>query len=109
MKKRIDIFDRLDASRGKLPDFLRGYWMIYWIIPWSLLFALSLFSNAASVAFWLWPLVSISLIIIRFFDIFVYRGTTFFGYPAGERHFWRYFFIAWIPTIAGELFTFLAH
>lgn len=104
--KRINILDRLDASRGELPDFLRSYWMIYWFLPWLVLLTLSFLNELTSILYFLWPIISVSMLIVRYIDIFTYKGTTFFGYPAGHKDFFRYIFWVWVPTIIGEAITY---
>lgn len=101
-----NIFERMDVSRGDLPDFLRNYWVYQWIIPWLLLLALTLAGYLKIIMLFTWPLVSISMITARYFDIFNYKGTTLSGYPAGASTFFHYVFIALIPTIIGELISY---
>ncbi len=102
-----NIFERMDVSRGDLPDFLRSYWMYNWIILWLFLLALTVAGYFKNIIWFAWPIISLTMIIARYFDIYHYRGMTLKGYPAGVNTFYNYIFIAFVPTVVGEIISYL--
>lgn len=100
-----NIFERMDVSRGAFPDFLRSYWIYKWMMPWLFTMAINLGNYINQLAFYLWPIIYLTMVIARYLDIFKYRGTTFSGYPAGAYSFQKYLLFALFPMLIGELVT----
>lgn len=81
-QKGQTVLERMDMSRGALPDFLRAYWIYKWLLPWLTVLALNFAGYIQVAAFYIWPIIYITMLIARYLDIYKYKGTTFFGYPA---------------------------
>ncbi|MBI2519978.1 MAG: hypothetical protein HYV97_06165 [Bdellovibrio sp.] len=97
-----------DKSKNSfLGIFFRLYWMIIWAFPSMIIISFVVDKKIGVTAYFLWPIIFLSMIGTKYIDIKFYEGTTADGKPATMHDFKNYCLFA-SPLIPGaSLVTYL--
>ena len=85
-------------ENSKNSTLLRLYWMVAWVFPSMVVISFVVDKKLGVAAYFLWPLIFLSMVAAKYFDIKFYNGFTADGEPATMQDFKKYCFYA-LPII----------